>query len=1035
MLHHSPIASFLILTSFLAMGAEPEAADPFASHVRPTPHLSPEDEMAALQVPEGFKITLFASEPDIAKPLNMAFDDKARLWLTNTVEYPYPAAENVPGRDSVKILTDTDGDGAADTITTFADGLNIPIGITPYGDGAICFSIPNILYLRDTDGDGVCDKREKLYGPFDYSRDTHGMVNSFLPQPDGWIYACHGFNNISKVAGTDGHEVEMQSGNVFRFRPDGSRIEVYTRGQVNPFGLVANSRGDLFSADCHTKPISLLVQGGYHESFGKPHDGLGFIPNMMEHLHGSTAICGLALGEKTHFPAAYRDSVFSGNVTTCRINRNRIEYRGTSPFAIEEPDFLISKDPWFRPVDLKTSPDGALFVADFYNAVIGHYEVPLDHPKRDRTSGRIWRISYDGGQMSPAKTAPVSNKRQAALATNSEEQIRPLLDTLINCPAEDVQLRYAVRLALRNHLLNDAWFSALTNSNLTANEIREIADICPAVRTPASARFLLHHIEATENMPLDQLRQWLEFAAQNAGADSLENMSVLVQKRFPDLEFQKELLFSLQKGLASRGEALPSAILEWAESLARKLLQPTAIDHPGSWTLDSPAWSISTTRTSADGMENTMLWSSFPNGETGTGIFRTAPFVVPDEFFFYLAGHDGFPEKSLQNKNLVVLRDASTNEILFSASPPRNDVAQKIIWNTSAHSGKEVVMELIDGDDASAYAWLAAGRFSVDSLNPSTLTNDRRIAAEIIQHLHLRALRSEAEKSLRKEDKHSPAAKALSQAIAAVSDDPLHLAVAEVFNIPGAPDDILNLAAGSFNTTDSTKAFFPWVMRALPSDGQQRIANKLIASPAGIDVLLDLIEAGTAAGSELRRPVIAQNMSSIGSADQKSRAKAILDKLPPDSVGLPELIAERIRHAQQNPGNSENGKQLFAQQCMICHQVAGQGGQLAPNLDGIGHRGLERLAEDILDPNRNVDILFRMVTVIKKDGSAVTGFIRNEEPNQLILADPTGLEIILPKPEIAKTEHSVLSLMPPAFGQILTDTQFSDLAAWLLTLR
>ncbi|TDJ31974.1 MAG: hypothetical protein E2O56_06085 [Gammaproteobacteria bacterium] len=149
----------------------------------------------------------------------------------------------------------------------------------------------------------------------------------------------------------------MQSGNTFRMRLDGSHIEHFTYGQVNPFGMAMNELGDLFTADCHTKPITLLLEGGYYESFGKPHDGLGFVPSVMQHLHGSTAIGGIALYSAADFPATLRGNTFSGNVMTSRINRNSLHYDGSSVRATREADFLVSRDPWFRPVDLQLGPD------------------------------------------------------------------------------------------------------------------------------------------------------------------------------------------------------------------------------------------------------------------------------------------------------------------------------------------------------------------------------------------------------------------------------------------------------------------------------------------------------------------------------------------------------------------------------------------------------------------------------------------------------------------------------------------------------
>jgi radical SAM protein with 4Fe4S-binding SPASM domain len=188
----------------------------------------------------------------------------------------------------------------------------------PFGDGALCFSIPNLLYLRDTDNDGVCDRREVVLGPFDTTRDTHGMVNSLRMGEDGWVYACHGFNNQSRIQGTDGHAISMTSGNVFRFRPDGSRVELFSQGQVNPFGLARDRWGFWYAADCHSKPISQLILGGCHPSFGRPDDGLGFVPPMMDHLHGSTAIAGLVHTKDSRFPIPFQDNFLSGNVMTCQ---------------------------------------------------------------------------------------------------------------------------------------------------------------------------------------------------------------------------------------------------------------------------------------------------------------------------------------------------------------------------------------------------------------------------------------------------------------------------------------------------------------------------------------------------------------------------------------------------------------------------------------------------------------------------------------------------------------------------------------------
>ncbi len=376
-----------------------DSTDKFADNIRRTPFQEPEDERRQLKLPEGFEITLFASEPDIHKPINMEFDERGRLWVTNTVEYPMPA-RNRHGRDRITILEDTDGDGKADKFTDFVDTLNIPIGITLVKGGAVAYSIPNIYKFIDKDGDDKADTAIKLIGPFEYE-DTHGMVNNLLRGFDGWIYACHGYANNSTVAGADGDSIHMSSGNTFRFREDGSRVEATTFGRINPFGYSYDDWGYLYSLDCHTKPIYQLIPGAQYPAQGFKEPAIGWAPNMMSYEFGSTANSGMVYYIGTQFPDAYKHNFYSGNVVTSRINRNTMTLHGSSPESKREEDFLVSEDPWFRPVDIKLGPDGSMYVADFYNRIIGHYEVPKDHPGRDRTSGRIWKITYTGNKKQP----------------------------------------------------------------------------------------------------------------------------------------------------------------------------------------------------------------------------------------------------------------------------------------------------------------------------------------------------------------------------------------------------------------------------------------------------------------------------------------------------------------------------------------------------------------------------------------------------------------------------------------------------------
>src|SRR5688572_607092 len=391
-----------------ALTAPPD--DPFAQNVRKTEPLAPAEQAKTFKLPPGFTITLVTSEPDVNKPMNLAFDAKGRLWVSSTSLYPWPAKSEAEKTDAIKVIELND-DGSAKSVTTFADGLDIPIGLLPLGDGrrVLAYDIATVRLFTDTDGDGKADRREVLYTGFDHTRDTHGMASNCRRGFDGWVYACHGFNNVSNVKDTSGNVVHLRSGNTFRMRLDRSRVEAFTIGQINPFGLCFDQLGNAYTSDSHSKPIYQLLRGGRYEAFDRDtNDGLGLAPMMMTHLHNSTAIAGSQFYAASDFPEEFRGNVFVGNVVTSRINRDKLEYFGSTPKAIEQPDFLTTTDPWFRPVQTVLGPDGALYVSDFYNRIIGHYEVDLKHPGRDFKRGRIWRIAYTGGGGGGGATKPVS---------------------------------------------------------------------------------------------------------------------------------------------------------------------------------------------------------------------------------------------------------------------------------------------------------------------------------------------------------------------------------------------------------------------------------------------------------------------------------------------------------------------------------------------------------------------------------------------------------------------------------------------------
>jgi putative heme-binding domain-containing protein len=1195
-----PVRSRVVACSFswlLTLAVSLQAADPFAAGVRTTEPLTPEQQLKTFHLPPGFEMQLVTTEPHINKPMNMAFDAVGRLWVTTSIEYPF-ASTNALARDRIMIFEDFAPDGRARKITQFAGGLNIPIGIYPFQSPSsvkpskltwkcIAWSIPHIWLFEDTDGDGQADKQEQLFGPFDHTRDTHGNQASFRRGFDGWLYATHGFNNNSRVQGRDGHEVVMSSGNTYRMRLDGSRLEHHTWGQVNPFGLCFDPSGNLYSADCHSSPIYQLLRGAYYPSFGKPHDGLGFAPLTIQHSHGSTAICAIQMITDPAWPKELQGNLIIGNVMTSRINQDRVEWLGSTSKGHEVPDFLRTDDPWFRPVDLQFGPDGALYVADFYNRIIGHYEVPLLHPGRDRERGRIWRIVYrgeDGKAVLPSTKLPEDLKglvselgspnmtrrmlamntiadvhgkafarqslkapwleskgkqalvqdaatyersaevlryvhslwlrerlgvlkdqelelairspmtivrvhglrivadrgltsqhvatapklgqtlqklmvqalndtaplvqRTAAEALSQQaklEAVKPLLALIAKVPAEDTHLKHMTRLALRNQLNDVGAWAFQSPQFFSKEELTTLVDIALGLKTEASAVFLLKQQDSVR-ADKDLHTRTLQHVARYAPVDALDELAKTVQKeRRDDLDFQLTLFQSVQQGFTQRGQPLTAKLQAWGIALAPRLL--VAAKEQGSWG-NTPVdgirdaknpWTLQE-RSLADGTK-VQLISSHPLGEKLTGTLRSATFDLPDKLSFNLCGHDGFPTAALLKKNFVRLREAGSGAILFEAAPPRNDTARRITWNLAAHQGKRGYIEVVDANTDTAYAWLAFGRFEpalpqLATVDPNQTAKFQKAAAELAQSLSLKDLQPQLLAALRETGTDSAARAAAASAVAALKGDGLLTALTGALTDASVPEEIKQSLVSAFAVDKAgIRKAIEASLQTAPTRIQQKLVLMLAGQPDGAELSLALAEAGKIAPSVIAGSGVKDKLAAVKPAQWETRLNKLTASLPPEDAAREKLLTERRMGFVGAKTDIQKGAELFTTVCAACHQVKGKGGLVGPQLDGIGSRGTERVIEDILDPNLNVDHAFRTHTIVMKDGEVTSGLPRREEGETLVIANAAGQEVSIPKKDIKERKESANSLMPDNFGEALTSEQLYDLLAYLLQQR
>jgi len=375
----------------------------------PNQPYSPEEALRKMTVPEGFRVEMVAAEPDLVNPIAMTFDDRGRIWVTESLEYP--RKEPGVGRDRIKILEDTRGSGRADKVTIFAEGLNIPTGIAVGYSGIWVLNAPDLLFLKEKNGKEV--SREVVLTGFGRT-DTHELPNSLTWGPDGWLYGLNGVFNHSHIV-SGGKTFDFTCA-MWRIHPRTREFQVFCEGTSNPWGLVWDPEGSALVSACHwaNDHVFHFVETGYYQRQAGPYPPhtmpIGSITN---HSHQKTAYCGLCYFDSDAYPEEYRGRLYMGNIHGGCINVDVLRRDGASYISNGEPDFLTANDAWFMAVSQKVGPDGCLYILDWYDRYHCYQDANRDPQGIDRLRGRLYRVRY---QNSPR--APRFN-----LAEESDEQL------------------------------------------------------------------------------------------------------------------------------------------------------------------------------------------------------------------------------------------------------------------------------------------------------------------------------------------------------------------------------------------------------------------------------------------------------------------------------------------------------------------------------------------------------------------------------------------------------------------------------------
>jgi uncharacterized protein len=409
-----------------------------------------EESMKFIQLPAEFKIELFAAEPEIVKPIAFAFDERGRMWIAETIDYPNRALGGRPGADRIRILEDTNGDGKADKFTVFADKLNIPTGMVFARGGLIVTQAPDILFLKDTNGDDQADVRDVLSTGWGY-RDTHAVASSLHYGMDNYIWGVVGYSGFSGEI--NGKKFQFAQA-AFRFKPDGSNFEVMTGSTNNTWGLGFTETFDMFGSTANNDPsFHMAIPNRFFEGIeGLPMPGQrGVGPGyqslaafyqvhpltpyirQVDVFGGYTAGAGHNFYTARAFPKSYWNRIAFINEPTAHLTgQGIVEKQGAGFVTRDGWNLVAGSEEWFAPVHAQVGPDGAVWIADWYNFIIQHNPTPTGYSNgqgnayesslRDHQRGRIYRISYKGAPNAP-KTSLSSSDTAGLLAALASDNM------------------------------------------------------------------------------------------------------------------------------------------------------------------------------------------------------------------------------------------------------------------------------------------------------------------------------------------------------------------------------------------------------------------------------------------------------------------------------------------------------------------------------------------------------------------------------------------------------------------------------------